>query len=82
MTDETELLTEAKKSNVKRGGDETGLKDELREVCSREVEERAKASSSSLRGAGCGAFIMHSALFLTKTTNPSENIALSAYFST
>ncbi|KAI4815388.1 hypothetical protein KUCAC02_005535 [Chaenocephalus aceratus] len=45
MTDETELLTEA---NRKKGRDGIGPVEELR-VCSEEVEERAKASSSSPR---------------------------------
>ncbi|KAJ4935224.1 hypothetical protein JOQ06_016760, partial [Pogonophryne albipinna] len=45
MTDETELLTEAKR---KKGRDGIGPVEELR-VCSEEVEERAQASSSSPR---------------------------------
>ena len=49
----------------------------------KKVEEKAKASSSSPRGAGCGALIIHSALSLAKkTTHPSKNTALSACFST
>lgn len=66
----------------KRGSDGVGQEEELKD-CREELEKKAKASSSSLKGAGCSASIMHSALFLShKNTHPSENTALSAYFRT